>query len=149
MAVKTYSPQKVSVIVAGIEISGYADGTFVSIEPMGDGTQSVCGADGEIARTMSADDRHKVTLTLMASSNSNDVLTALYYSDKATASGIVPMLIKDLLGSSIFAVAEAWITNPPKKEYDKKSGDIEWVFETGTPAEVIGGSSTSLIGRLL
>ena len=76
-AVKTYSPDRVKLVVGVHSVTGYADGTFVSIEPLGDGITSQAGADGEVARVMSADKRVKITLTLQQTSRSNDVLNAL------------------------------------------------------------------------
>ena len=62
MALKTYSPDDVKIIFGAFPIaSGLADGTFINVDPMGDGTTSQAGADGEVARAMSLDRRYQVT----------------------------------------------------------------------------------------
>ena len=45
-AVKTYSPDRVKLVVGVHSVTGYADGTFVSIEPLGDGITSQAGERG-------------------------------------------------------------------------------------------------------
>jgi hypothetical protein len=55
----------------GVPISGYADGTFVQVDPSGDSFAKKVGADGEVARSMSNDNTHTVVITLLQSSLSN------------------------------------------------------------------------------
>lgn len=59
MALATYAPDEVSIVIGAVIVSGFADGTFIDIEEMSDGVSSVAGADGEVARATSADPRKK------------------------------------------------------------------------------------------
>ncbi len=45
--VKTYDPKKVLISFGSHSVSGYSDGTFVSIEASGDGISKKVGCDGE------------------------------------------------------------------------------------------------------
>lgn len=140
--VSTYNPDAVTVVVGGIPISGFADGTFVEIEPMSDGVTSVSGADGEIARAISTDRRHTVTLTLLQTSDSNDLLAGLYGVDlESTAGAMVPVIVSDLSGRSLFAASKAWITKLPKTTFSKGIESKAWVLHTGRPSVYLPGGN--------
>jgi hypothetical protein len=139
----TYDPKKIILIFGAKELSGFADGTFIDVEPLGDGITSVCGADGEVARSMDPDTRAKVTITLLSTSQSNDYLSALYILDKQSGAGMFPFLIKDLLGKTVVSSQYSWITQFPKMTNGMKveDGHREWVIETGGCEWFIGGAN--------
>ena len=43
---KTYDPKKVLIAIGSHSVSGYADDSYVSVEPSGDGTTKKTGCDG-------------------------------------------------------------------------------------------------------
>ena len=53
MAVSTYNPDEVAIVFAGIPISGFADGTFLSVEQNEDSFTMQVGTDGEACRSKS------------------------------------------------------------------------------------------------
>lgn len=127
--VKTYSPDQVKVIVGVAALSGFADGTFVDIEPLGDGVTSEAGADGEVARAMSLDPRHTITVTLQQTSRSNDVLSALHTADKISGgNGTVPVAVTDLRGTTIFG-GTGWVVKKAKATFSKGLEAREWTIE--------------------
>ncbi|MFZ7141562.1 phage structural protein [Avibacterium avium] len=139
-ALATYAPDEVSIVIGATIATGFADGTFIDIEEISDGVSSVAGADGEVARTTSADPRKKVTLTLLQTSSTNDVLSALYAADKVSKNATFPIAVKDLRGRSLFAASTAWITKSAKLELGKEIGSREWVIETADGALTVGGN---------
>jgi len=142
MAVRTYSPGKVVVTVAGQEINGFADGTFVQIERVSDGATSQAGADGEVARALSSDQRHRVTLTLQQTSPANTVLSTLADIDAMTCGGTFPVTVQDLCGDSLFAAEQAWPVRKANVEYSNEVTTREWVLETGAPTvNLVGGGA--------
>ena len=50
--IKTYNPKEVIVTCGTHIVTGYADDSFISIEPNGDGITKKTGCDGEIARSI-------------------------------------------------------------------------------------------------
>jgi len=141
-AVKTYSPDRVKLVVGVHSVTGYADGTFVSIEPLGDGITSQAGADGEVACVMSADKRVKITLTLQQTSRSNDVLNTLLSIDHLSGGDKpFPLMLTDLRGTTLVATDAAWIVNRPTVEFGKELGNREWVIETARAAFTVGGNN--------
>lgn len=129
---KTYDAGEVAVIFAGSPITGGADGDFVSIEQNEDGFTLAVGVDGEGARSKSNNRSSRVTLTLLATSAANAVLSALYNTDIRTANGdgIAPLLIKDNSGNSLYTADKAWIVKPPTAAFGREVGTREWVLET-------------------
>mgnify|MGYP000032262258 CR=1 FL=1 len=138
MAVKTYDPKSVVVTVGGYPISGFADGTFITVERSSDAFTKVVGADGEVSRAKSADRSGSVTFTLMQTSNSNAVLSAFAIADENTGAGVVPILIKE--GNSIVFAAEGWVRKLPNAEWGKEVGNREWVFDCAVIQMEHGGN---------
>jgi hypothetical protein len=128
----TYDPKMVAVVFRGIPITGFADGTFVTVEHNNDMFTLQVGADGHATRTKSNDNSGKITVTLTQSSPSNDPLTAIHNADRLAPKGvgIGPIQVKDLSGSSLHSAPTAWIMKPPSSAYAKDPQTREWVFET-------------------
>jgi len=127
---KTYSPDQVKFIVGVHTVTGVADGTFIAIEPMGDGVTSEAGAYGDVARAMSLDPRHQITLTLQQTSRSNDVLSAIHDADRLSGgNGAVPVTLTDLRGSTLFA-GTAWVVKKATATFSKGLEAKEWSIES-------------------
>ncbi len=141
--VHTYDPNKVTVIVGGFPMTGYADGTFVEIEPMGDNATSQSGADGEVARAMGTDQRHSVKITLQQTSASNDILSSLRNLDRVSGGGAMfPVAITDLSGRTLFGASQGWIAKMPNMGFGKELTNREWMLHTGVPTVLhVGGNS--------
>jgi len=136
---KTYDPKKVVIIVGGVPLSGYGD-TFVVVARASDAYESVVGADGEVTRTRIQDKRGTITVTLKQTSKSNDILAAFAAADELDNDGVVPVAVKDLLGTSLHFSAEAWVKKVPDSEYAKAAGEKEWVLECGILETFPGGN---------
>lgn len=129
MPVATYDPTQVIVTIGGSIISGFADGSFISVERSSETFSKVVGAYGEVVRVKSADRSGSLTLTLMQTSNANQVLNALANQDELSGSGVVSVHIKDLNTNGQIFAGEAWIKTKPKAEFGKDLSNREWVFE--------------------
>lgn len=138
---QTYDAKKVIVTIGGNPITGFADGTFLSIVPNADDFTKVAGADGNVARSKSNDKSFRVTLTLMQTSPSNDVLSSLRRADSIANAGIVPIQVKDLGGTSIFSAPECWVARPPDGEFGKELSQRAWMIDTGPADYFVGGNS--------
>jgi len=140
--VKTYNPQFVLVTVAGVPMGGYADGTFVEVAPMSDASSSQSGADGEVARAIGTDMRHTVTITLQQTSDSNDVLSGIAERDRQTRGGaMVPVLVQDLTGRTLFLASQGWISRRPNLALAKEIQDRAWQLTTGEPSVFVEGGN--------
>lgn len=139
--VRTYDPKQVVITIGSHTVTGYAEDTFLNIEPDGDGTVAVAGADGEVARALSNNPLVTVTVTLLQTSPSNDFLSNLLARDRASGGrGIVPLQIRDLRGTTQFAASQAWVKNRPTVERGSAINDQEWELQAVETDSFIGGN---------
>lgn len=126
---KTYSPDKIIITAGAFTITGVADGTFVVIEAMTDGVTSEAGAYGDVARSMSLDPRHTITVTLQQTSDSNTLLSGLYQADRVSGgNGAFPISVVDLRGQSIFT-GQGWVRKQANTTFAKTVEAKEWIIE--------------------
>lgn len=144
MAVKNYNPANILVAWNGIPIEGFADGTFVVAERANDSFSKVVGSSGEGARAKSNDKSGSVTVTLMQTSASNDLLSAALALDENSGDAVGPLLITDLNGTTLIEAQTAWILRPPNNEFGREISNREWVFDTDSLGIFTGGAD--LIG---
>lgn len=131
----TYDPNKTTISVAGINITGFAAGTFVQCERNEDGFSLVVGADGNATRVRNQNRSGKITLTLQQGSPSNATLSALAVADELDGSGVGAFLAKDASATTTATLASAqnvWITKLAPFERGKEAGEVVWVLETDT-----------------
>ena len=131
-AIKTYNPKEVVVACGTHIVSGYADDSFISIEPNGDGITKKVGCDGEIARSISPDNTYKVKITLLQNSDSNSFFSNIADYDRATGNGLFPVLIKDLRGGLLFATEAAWVIKKSPATRGKETNNREWEIDTAS-----------------
>jgi hypothetical protein len=139
---KVYDADQVSVSLNGIPLSGYADGEFLRIEKDSNDFEDVVGTDGEVTRSKTNDRRATVTVRLMQTSSSNDLLSALANLDKNTPGGIGVgvFLCRDRQGRAVFMAEKAWIAKTPSVSFDKSAKEREWVIRCANLIETHGGN---------
>lgn len=139
--VLTYNPKKNIIIYGAKELTGFAEDDMITIKPLGDGTQIFSGADGEVARSIDPNSTFEVTVSLATSSKSNDYLSACFNKDRKTGKYMLPLIIKDLSGSTLFFAKQAWLKNIPESKRGRKIGNQDWTFNTGQVDDpIIGGN---------
>lgn len=130
--VATYNPRKITASFGNHIVSGFADDSFISIEPQGDGTTSVTGADGEMIRSIDPTSQSVIKLVLLISSKTNKFLTEQHYKDQENGDGVFPVIIKNLLGKTTFSASMAWVPKLAGIGYGKTAGTCEWELHTGS-----------------
>lgn len=134
-----YDPKSVYFSYAGNLLTGYADGDFFSAKRTSDSQSLTVGAGGEGCFIKSADRSGEVTLTLLRSSRSNDILSALYKQQEILPVP-QPLFAKDGLGTSIVSGVEALIKKMPDLSFAKDMSTVEWVFLVAELETFIGGN---------
>lgn len=139
-AFEQYDPENYSVIFNAIPLEGFAEDDFIDIEFDSEGYQDQIGADGHVVRYKSCDQRATVTFTLMATSPSNKLLSAMYNADIKSPNGlgVGPLLIRDTRGITIFAGTQAWIQKMPKSTLGQKLGNKEWKIRVAKLEAILG-----------
>lgn len=124
--VTTYDPKKVTVALGNHIASGFADDSFVTIEPVGDGVSYVQGCDGEIARSIDPSTLYTVKIALLQNSNTNDFLETKRKLDKNDGTGTFSVTISDILGGQKFVASQGWITKNASFGRGKAQTNREW-----------------------
>ena len=106
--VKTYDAKMVIITFAGVIITDFADGDFISIT-YPEGFEAVEGADGSENRNNTNKSGADVTITVSQTSAANDLLSALHTADKLSNAGKGALSIKDLNGTSLIFSPQAYI----------------------------------------
>ena len=132
----TYNPKNVYVKVNGEAIKGYAEDSFITISPKGEGTQSQTGCDGTVVRSIDVNKQVTVRLTLQQGSDSNKTLAEKFRADKKDASGAFKLEITELKDGVFETVLNsgeggAWVQNHAEYTRGKNAGNQEWTLETG------------------
>lgn len=128
MAVKTYDPNYGTLTIDGNIISGFADGTFITISRNSDMWTLQVGTDGEGTRSKSNDKSGRFSFSLMQSSDSNRILSGVAFLDETLNNKAVPVQYKH--GDNIYIAETGWIVKYPDSEFSREAGPREWIVET-------------------
>ncbi len=137
---RQYDPQKVVVSFGEVEMLGYMDGTFVSIARTNDSFEMSEGAGGDVTRVRKRSRSGRVTVTLKQVSPSNDLLSVIARDDEKFGTGIRPVMVKDLNGTTIAQAAEAWLVRPADSEFGDAESGREWMIDCAELDMLVGGS---------
>ena len=140
MSIKNFDAKDVIVTVAGSVLTGLADGTFVNAARTNDSFATVTGADGEGARSQSNDKSGTITITLLQTSASNDILSAAHNLDELQGDGVFPVLIKDLNGTTLIQAETGYVQKPADAEFGREVGEREWIIATPNLQMLVGGA---------
>lgn len=127
---RTWDPTQLVITFGGYHLTGYADGTFCNVERNEDMWSLQMGTDGTGTRSKSSNRSGRVTVTLMQSSPSNDVLSDFALADEATNGAALPLMVKDINGTSLYSAEKAWLVKTAPAEHGREATGREWVFET-------------------
>ncbi len=126
---KEYDADQVSLVYGGVLLdSGFADGEFIRIEKTREQFGTYEGTDGEVTRSKLQSKLHKIRIRLAQSSNGNSVLSAAALLDAkgVNGAGVVPLLILDRQGTTVFSASKAWISKLPEASFDRMAKEREW-----------------------
>lgn len=141
MAVNSYDPKSVVISVGGVPISGFADGTFLEVTADTQQFTKSVGADGFTTRVKSNNYGGVMTITLAQSSPSNDVLSGFLALDRALNAGVVPVLVKDMSGSTLFFAGTAWIQQFPDVVFGNEINTRAWILDLADMEIFVGGNN--------
>lgn len=138
--VRTYDPKKYIIVFGAIPMTGFAEGTFITLARNGDLFEKSRGADGTVDRINKNASDFSVTITVKQTSLTNDALSAVMIVDMKNNTGVYPLTIKDLGGTTVFFAQYAWIGKDPDDENADTLGNREWRIDTGPATKFTGGN---------
>jgi hypothetical protein len=136
---KNYDPARIIVVFNGVQLQGYADGTFVKCARDEDAFTSNVGAAGDVVRVRNRNRMGTVTVTLQDASPSNDLLSGMAQTDESTGLAYGALMVKDLNGTTLIQAAAAWIKKTADVEFAKEQGNQEWVISASELIVFSGG----------
>lgn len=146
MGLWNFSASDIEVLLYGLhKVKGIPTGTFISVTKDVIPFQSMRTTDGTVYRKYTNDQTYSISLTLMAASPTNDLLTKLWLFDESTKMGKFPLMVKDNIGTSKFFSTTTWIENIPSLEFSDGMEVRTWNLRSSQGVINIGGSEdTSL-----
>lgn len=136
----TYMPDACTFLAFGIPLDGFVSGTFISVTKDVNPFTTVKTPDGTVARLYNSDQTYTIALTLYSGSDSNDVLTKLWYFDEITQRGKFPIFIKDGSGSDLFFSTTSWIESVPPLIKSDNFEARTWIIRSSQAIINIGGN---------
>lgn len=141
MSIATYSPEDVVILLGGIvPLEGLSEGSFISISKDTPQYNTVSTADGRVSRINVEDPTHIVTITLTSYSNANLIFSAWTAADELVQSAMIPLFVKDGLGSTLFYAPLCWVEKVPDTSFDVSTTDRVWTLRTAGGKLVNGGN---------
>lgn len=146
MSLATYSPEFTDLILSNgsmnFIVTGYAEGTFLTLEPHAERFAPTYGAKGEPYRVRNAIKAFNLTLALSQTSHANDVLSLLLQNDIETLDGTFTCTLKDSSGTTIFTDEFAYIGEEPSQAFSGGGSleNREWTIHLPSPSGLIGGN---------
>lgn len=140
---RTYSPKAVDVIVGGVKMEGWSEGSMIDISYNADTYTLSIGVAGQGSRAQNDDLSARITIHLAQTSPSNDALSGFWLADGEAPNGVpVPLMIKDRSGRSLYVAESAWATKIPDGSFNNGINERAWVIETDRLVPFVGGNDT-------
>lgn len=146
-ALATYNPVDIVIILErnGFShiVTGVSEDQIVSIERTDAWNESV-GAYGNTTRIYNPVwDKADITIPLQQTSESNDVLNALFHNDirNISSDNLFSITIKDNSGRSLHYGYEAYVARKPSATYGNGMNNREWMVRVNKLEDTLGGNS--------
>ncbi len=133
-------PKDCVINFANARITGWADGEFCTIEYDEDQAMLTMGSDGEGVLSRNQNRSATITLRLLQSSPSNDVLAAALQAWLNKAGGIYPFGANDLNNNTSAVTPTCWVQKSAALNSGKEQVDREWVLRTNRLDLFVGGA---------
>lgn len=148
--VNCYSPKDVILSIGGYQLTGWQS---INITRTLKSFQVIKGIRGKNTRVPTPDTSATITISLLQSSASNEVMSSILSNDIIKGTSRITLTLKDKSGSSVFSSVEAYITGYPTTAYTGQFEYRQWeIFCQTTTTYVIGGNNrpaTSLFDAAL
>lgn len=135
--IATYSPSEVSISFGGYLAKGW---DTITIERDLPSFKKVMGIRGKNTRVRVGNTSATITMVIPQTSVLNTVFEQIVLQDEVTGNGRIVILIKDLLGNSVFQSDSAYIEKPAKTTYDTEISSRDWKIHCMKSGQDIGVS---------
>lgn len=139
---QNYDPAGVALSIGGSLMSGFEDGTFITVARNTALFNKKVSADGtNVIRTRINDRTATLTLTLQQGSPSNLILSHLATRDEARLDGVVSVSLTDVNSPDTqFISSKAYVDKPADGEYATNATGRRWTLQLVEVPMVHGGA---------
>jgi hypothetical protein len=139
--VVSYSPKDVLLDVGGYQLQGWQN---ITISRTVKGFTLVRGIRGKNTRVKNVDTSATITISLLQSSQGNDVLSYIHDLDLSEGTARIALTLRDKSGRSVFSSNEAYITGYPTATFSGQFEYRNWeLFCQSTSTYTVGGNARS------
>jgi len=125
MAIQTYDPRDVFVVVDGVVITGLAEGTFVTARRLEPKFNVHVGAQGEVSRAVNANPTGEIVIRTKNTSPFN-----VFLKEKGKSRGTFSVQVIDRNTNGVLAGGnEGWLQEEPEWSYGAEIEVREWNFQ--------------------
>ncbi len=123
---RTYSPDKVNLIISGYVISGI---TEMSLDFNSEAFSMQRGIRGHNSRIYNPDSSARLTVEVLQTSPTNDILFQIVKQDKVNKSARLDLVLSDLSGHTIIQSDSAYVTNYANMRLSSGFNPRVWTFD--------------------
>lgn len=137
--VNTYSPKDVILTIGGYQMTGW---DTIVVNRSVKGFSVVRGIRGKNTRVRNTDSSATIGISLLQSSQGNDVMSDIHQQDLVNGTGRLALTLKDNSGRSVFSSNEAFIVGFPASRFSGQFEYRDWeIFAQSTDTFTIGGNA--------
>ncbi len=134
-----YSPKDVQLTFGGYTIEGWQS---ITIARSTEGFKPIRGIRGKHTRVRNIDTSCTITVPILQTSMSNDVMSEIHRLDLLNGTGRIALTISDLSGTGVFSSIEAYVLGYPEVVYSGEFEYRKWViFAQSTDTYTVGGNA--------
>lgn len=125
----TYDPDEVRVLINGLEVYGFAEGSMVTVERNQDYFNNYTGTRGEVSRAVVRDDSGIITFRLQHTSPFIETIRNLITVDAiAGVPPVIAITIQDPSSYEQVVASFCWINNDGTMEWGNEITEREYQF---------------------
>jgi hypothetical protein len=138
----TFDFSQISFVIGGFAITGYADADdAITYSRRNDMWDLVVGADRDSVFVKKGDTSGVITLKLLPSSASNDILSSLALANENGVGVPLPVLYNDENGTTLLAGEKAMVMKMPDGAVGKNLTSNDWAILVADMTVFVGGMS--------
>lgn len=138
-AVLTYTPSDVVITISGYIVTGVVS---ASISWNAETFKKISGIRGQVTRVQNKDSSASLTLELLQTSSTNDVLTELIILDKSYQSSRLQVSVTDTSGRTKISSSDAFVASLPEVSFSDGFSNRVWTIHMlSTTDSHVGGNA--------
>lgn len=127
---KTYSPERVVTSWGGVQLTGFAEGTAITMRRNTDNTAQGVGMQGDVGITKTANRTGQVEMIFMQTAEANRILSAIQAAQDLEDSDVIRanIVVTDDSGGMLCVAQNCHIMTPPEVSLGDDQSPKTWVW---------------------